>query len=48
VFARPIHPTFLELLANDSLADAGDAAQELGLALTPFADGIVGAAGSRV
>jgi NADH dehydrogenase len=40
LFGRPMHTTLLELLASDSVADAGDAAQELGLTLSPFADGL--------
>jgi nucleoside-diphosphate-sugar epimerase len=47
VLGRQVHPTFLELLAGDSVADAADAAQELGLTLTAFTAGLVGA-GSRV
>lgn len=42
LFGRPMHPTFLELLANDCEADARDAAGELGLAVSPFEDGLVG------
>jgi nucleoside-diphosphate-sugar epimerase len=48
LFGRAVSATYLELLAHDSLADARDAAEELGLTRTPFADGLAGAATSSV
>jgi nucleoside-diphosphate-sugar epimerase len=44
---RRVHPALLEILAADSLADAKDAAAELGLTPTPLADGLGAAASSR-
>jgi NADH dehydrogenase len=40
LLGRSMHPALLEILAADSLADAPDAAAELGLTLTPLVTGI--------
>ncbi|MGH3372834.1 MAG: NAD-dependent epimerase/dehydratase family protein, partial [Nocardioidaceae bacterium] len=37
---RVVHPALLEVLASDSLADAPDAAAELGVGMTPLREGL--------
>lgn len=43
-FGRPVHPALLEILAEDSLADAPSLQGELGLTLTSLKDGLTGQA----
>jgi NADH dehydrogenase len=40
LFGRSLHPALLEILAHDSLADARDSADVLGLSLTPLVHGL--------
>jgi NADH dehydrogenase len=40
MLGRTVHPALLEILAGDCLADAPDAARELGLTLTPLVEGL--------
>ena len=40
LFGRPLHPALLEILENDSVSDARDASDVLGLRLTSLAEGL--------